>query len=201
MNQQSYENFVEGKDGNAKLAVVILVDSHNKTEAKQMIQAFQKVTNQFRNSRLRIFYLCYKTYEAWLESLLEQCVEMKQNEVEKRVVACLSGNVATIVALLGFKKQLCIFPEDELLENTANSQINEQLRTQSVGDVLGSLFDLDEYQHHSMPSASEKSDVADGVFNKTEQVEKKFEIWMEKLIDGSLRRYKVTNWPTWYDDS
>ncbi len=192
MNQSTYETFVEGKEGHAQLAVVILVDSQNKIEARQMVQAFRNVTSCYKDPRLRICYLCHRTNETWLKSLLEQCAEMRPEEIGKRVVDCLSGSVATVVALLGFKKQLCIFPKNEFSEFHSN----EQVRTQSVGDILGSLLD---FNNDSPPSkAGENNGVTeDIIYSRAEQVRKNFEMWMEKFADGSLKRYRVTNWPTW----
>ncbi len=211
MNQHSYETSVEGKHGQAQIALVILIDSHNESEAKQMMRAFLKVTSQYRDHRLTLWYLCYRTHEDWLETMLEQCIGMKYDKIGMRVSDCLSGNVATVVALLGSKKQLCVFPETEPTNNcNGNSNfddthLNTHVKTPSVGDTLGSVLDFDDEDSNSNRRAQENGGVTqqngstrgDGVCSRAEQIRTNFETWMEKFADGTLKRYKVTTWPSW----
>ena len=183
------------------------------------------MANRYKDHlKLRLYYLCYKTNTKWLDCVLRQCNGLESDDVEMRVAGCLSGKVATVVMLLGPRKQLCIFPErvtsssiNHLKEewhtsgDLQDTQSVDESRTHSVGDVLGSVFDFDDGDDHSPIRTPHKTDSNhtkstdnhngrlndNRVNDKAEQIQKKFENWMEKFADGTLKRYKLTSWPEW----
>ena len=209
MNQHSYETFVEEKHSQAQIALVILIDSHNESEAKLMMRAFLKVTSHYRDHRLRLWYLCYRTHKDWLETMLEQCIGIEYDKIGIRVSYCLSGNVATVVALLGSKKQLCIFPETAPVNHCNgnstfdDSHSNTHFKTRSVEGSMLDFNDEDKNQHSNKRShengvvMQQNGSTRDGVCSRSEQMGTNFETWMEKFADGTLKRYKVTTWPSW----
>lgn len=116
----------------------------------QMIHAFLRVVSLEKYSRLQLqtYFLCYVTYQKWLDEIREKCKDMEP-ETKTRLNGCYGDKVATVIALMGKEKQLCIFPEDG-----------------------GSFSD-----------------------SKIEQISNRLEMWMDKLVDDSLRKYNVDTWP------
>ena len=211
-------------------------------------------------------YICYRGRAHWLGGLLKCCAQLPPSEVEARVGCCASGQVATIVALFGSRKQLSIFPESiaTLSKSTTSVMANGTVETplhkqerirdtsqKSVGHVLGNTLGFDEpdeeteaekeirYSFKQTHKDEVKRDSSLGGDNspgsETKQVEStctstcrkaqsaaeyqssastvsggvgsvdprvlqlsgQLEVWMERLADGSLRRYTVEVWPEW----
>ena len=83
-----------------------------------------------------------------------------------------------------------------------------------MGQILGSSLGFDDDNEYSESEQSHtetrfgsqtlnSSNVAgstnsgdDGRDHRLEQI-KQFEMWMERFLDGSLRRYRVQDWPEW----
>ena len=153
---------------------------------------------------------------------------MSDEERESRVRMTLSGKCATVLAIIGSKKQLAIFPEmpDGCHRNGAVVGARR-----SVGQILGNSlgFDDDNEVDGEQPqnqaqtsssatisectgqiegtptnnkntAAASGSSRADGSDPKVEQI-KQLGMWMERFFDGSLKRYRVKEWPDWHTAS
>jgi len=169
LNEDSYKQLVQGDQ--SLIALILMVNTLEETSAKLMVDKFLRITGCYKNNRLRIYYLCYATNKNWLKNLLNQCQGLTQEDIDRRELHCLSGNVATAVALLNSKKQVCLFPETV----EENSSITPG-RTGLGNDKKPNDHVIDRKRTHWMEA---------------------FNNWMEKFADGILKRYHVTTWPEW----
>ena len=92
------------------VTVVLLVNTHKRSEMRELINNFKKAVRHL-GTRVNLCSLCYKTHKWWLRDVLKQCSGMDREEAKARVSACYSGEVVTVLALFGAGMQLCIFPE------------------------------------------------------------------------------------------
>ena len=90
--------------------------------------------------------LCSPRYPEILGSVLSRCEGMSDEERSTRVKMTLSGRCATVLAIIGSKKQLSIFP-DMLNSCHRNGAlvggVNGHAR-RSVGEVLGNSLGFDD---------------------------------------------------------
>ena len=222
------------------MALTILVNGHKQEEAMQMIHAFWRIVGRYHGLRLQAFYLCYASHKRWLDKILEHCEDMEPEETNARLTGCYGDRVATLLALIGTRKQLCIFPEilhnldsvpnGAVKKNDAHESQSSVGRGHSIGSALG--FDSEETTEHcdtesqqliqndretsqdpggrlqsherrekwtnnNHTTTSEYKEGGDQLDSKVEQISKRLGIWMDKLVDGSLRRYNVDAWPNW----
>ena len=216
MDRTRYAEFVQNAP-KGLLALTILVNGHKQEEAMQMIHAFWRIIGRYHGLKWQVFYVCYTTHKHWLEGILKHCEDMELEEVNARLAGCYGERVATVLALFGTRRQLCIFPEiikgaDRMqIGSVAEYDVDEKLspdgppvydKTHSVGSALG--FDSEDTAEHSTErqqkdttSEQAKSKIHSHLDNRVEQISETFGMWMEKLADGSLRRYHVDNWPHW----
>ena len=218
------------------VALTILVNGHKQEEAMQMIHAFWRIVGRYHGLRLQAFYLCYASHKRWLDEILEHCKDMEPEEMNARLSGCYGDRVATILALIGTRKQLCIFPEILYnLDSAPNGSVkknNAHEGQSSVGQSIGSAlgFDSEDTTEHcatesqqliqddsetshdpggrlqsrerrekwtNHTTTSEYKDGGNQLDSKVEQISKRLGMWMDKLVDGSLRRYNVDAWPNW----
>ena len=216
------------------VALTILVNGHKQEEAMQMIHAFWRIVGRYHGLRLQAFYLCYASHKHWLDEILEHCEDMEPEETNTRLTGCYGDKVATILALIGTRKQLCIFPEilhnldsvrnGSVKNNNAQESQSSVGRGQSIGNALG--FDSEDCATESQQliqddsatsqdprgglqsherrekwtnhtTTSEYKDGGNQLDSNVEQISKRLGMWMDKLVDGSLRRYNVDAWPNW----
>ena len=214
MDKTRYAEFVQNAP-KGLLALTILVNGHKQEEAMQMIHAFWKIVGRYHGLKLQVFYVCYSTHKHWLEGILKHCEDMELEDVNARLAGCYGDKVATVLALIGTRRQLCVFPEiikkdaDRVrIGSVAEDDVQEKLSPDgphvadgehSVGGALG--FDSEDTIEHSKSqnTASEKAKtkIHSRLDNRVEQISETFGMWMEKLADGSLRRYNVDDWPHW----
>ena len=304
MDRHAYNAFVRDSM-RGQIALVILINTHHETESKDLLQTFWSIASRYTDYRLKLCYLCYHTHSKWLENILSQCHEIDSDEIKLRTSGCLLSQVATIVALLGSRRQFCAFPEvvplshiqeggesdkvlvtemvgtsatqdvvginnrgkldtrfaSQIVETSSESSVKTnpdvkqgQSQSQTVGSVLGSALGFTEDNDSETeaetigPNDSRQeghrtdSDVfygngtaahtgttkltaigdlpprlkdeaggtptvhKNGSINKekrlkhdsrVDQIRNKFEMWMERLADGSLKRCTVDSWPEW----
>ena len=315
MDRHTYNTFVQDSS-RRQIVLVILINTHHHTEAEELLQSFWSIASQYSDHRLKLCYLCYQTHNKWLEGILSECDEIDLSEIKLRASGCLTGQVATVVALLGSRRQFCVFPEivsvnhnhddsksdnvmvAELVGTSVTKDANQhnyrrkldeqkvvdissgssvatvkvldsspeekqdQLQSRTVVDVLGSVLGFTEdsdceseskqvesigpndFRHEghrtddglldskaagANTGITTRTPVRDGSpprlnaesgnFNGTprvhkngstnnngkqlkhdprvDQIRNKFEMWMERFADGSLKRYTVERWPDW----
>ena len=178
---------------------------------------------------LILYYLCYQTYGTWLPQVLKHCDDMETKDVTAHMNACHSGKTVMILALFIARKQLCIFPEQvgsDSLEEVLYERREVHSVGEVLGNTLG--FDTEVKDHsdvevkdHNDVEVKDHSDVEDsGTPNgdvcsdrnssngmnhhckgtvTTLQFSQKLALWMEKLADGTLKRYQVRTWPNWLE--
>lgn len=167
------------------------------------------------SSSVKPCFLCYRAYPYLLGRILSQCDDMTVQERDSRVKLTLSGKCATVLVIIGSKKQLSIFPEshDGYQFHNMNGAVcgGKDMRRRTVGQILVNSLGFDDNEDgESEQSHTEtrfcnqtlnSSNVAGGTNNgddghdlRLEQI-KQFEMWMERFFDGSLRRYRVEDWP------
>ena len=190
----------------------------------------------YASSHVKVCFLCYRAYPEILGSVLSRCEGMSDEERGTRVKMTLSGRCATVLAIIGSKKQLSIFPDmlnschrNGALVGGANGRARR-----SVGEVLGNSLGFDgdnEVNREQSPNQAHLSDDkidssntaenngqiegaptnkdaaaasspsrADGCDPRVEQI-KQLGMWMERFFDGSLKRYRVQDWPDWHTAS
>ena len=184
----------------------------------------------YASSNVKVCFLCYRAYPKILGSILSQCEDMSDEERDRRVKMTLTGKCATILAIIGSKKQLSLFPETLDAGRHRNGAV---VGGRSVGQVLGNSLGFDddneedeEEQSHDQNQAQQQSQTskrtdqiegapanhkntaaaaaaassdsrADSTDPRLEQI-KQLGMWVERFFDGSLRRYRVKDWPDWH---
>ena len=185
-------------------------------EGEEILDTFERILRQHRYSNLKTFYLNCRSHGDWLGMILRHCVNLDAEEVAVRVRACKSGCVATAVCLIGSRHQALLFPSKYEMVCALMCKKGGQKRrvsgAKSVGQKLGSTLG---YETESS-ECEEEGDTHLGTsstymsHNKCEgtecdrgalmhQVTRGFMHWLERLADGSLRRYKIEEWPDWTD--
>lgn len=139
MDGPQYTQFVQDSS-RSRIALVALIDTHSET-AQHLLKSFWVIASLYTDQRLLVYYLCYQTHREWLPGILKQS-EMDSNERSFRTTSCLSDEVVTVMALLGSRKQFCIFPEYDHTHSrglTADSTVASE-QAKSVGGVLGTVL-------------------------------------------------------------
>ena len=160
--------------------------------------------DKHRSTRVVVFWARLDNHHSWLLSLFQQS-NMETQEIEKRERFYFSGGNwprVCVLALFGARKQFAIFPEspgtsygDKIAELSSNSCTNSDstrngvLRETERGSEGGMIatvmesfgFEDEETDENQEEGASERG----------------LGVWMERLEDGSLKRYSVTHWPQW----
>ena len=217
LDTNTYEQLVRGAP-KGQLSVVLLLNTHDPTRSKPLAQHFWRIMERYvtpPSSSVKACFLCYRAYPRLLERILTQCEDVTEQERDSRVKMTLSGKCATVLAIIGSKKQLSIFPETQDGCNSMNGAVGggKDVRRRTVGQILGSSLGFDDNE----PGDSGQSHAETRLYTQTlnssnvdhctnsgddnydhrlEQI-KQFEMWMERFFDGSLRRYRVHDWPEW----
>ena len=190
--------------------------------------------DSYISPHVKACFLCYKAFPHFLGDVLSRCENVSEVERDARVEATLSGNCVTVLAIIGSRKQLSIFPES-LDSCVRNGAVRRGRKVKSVGQILGNTLGFDEEnedgeeklstdkpetsnvsertangQVHGTVGASKPtgtgaatatttstgSDDSSGCDPRVEQMEL-LDMWMERFFDGSLKRYRVSEWPQW----
>ena len=152
---------------------------------------------------------------------------MSDEERDTRVKMTLSGKGATVLAIIGAKKQLSIFPET--LDAGGHHRNGAVVGVRSVGQILGNSLGFDDdnegdgelSQNQAQPSQDDRisectgqmegaptnhKDTAAAAASSASRDDgsdprlvqiKQLGMWMERFFDGSLQRYRVEEWPDW----
>ena len=216
LETNTYEQLVQ-KAPKGQLSVVLLLDTHDPTRSKPLAQHFWKIMEGYvaSSSSVKPCFLCYRAYPYLLGRILSQCEDITVQERDSRVKLTLSGKCATVLVIIGSKKQLSIFPEAHDGCHDMNGAVGggEDLRRRTVGQILGSSLGFDDNEDGKSEQSYTETRFCSQTFNSSnvagstksgddscdhrlEQI-KQFEMWMERFFDGSLRRYRVQDWPEW----
>lgn len=196
-------------------------------EGADVLGAFDDTLRKHRYSNLKSFFLNYHSHGDWLGVILSRCLELDAEEVKVRVHACKTGGVATAICLIGSRKQVFLFPSKyelvcalmkeriggrrEKKEGGTKSTVGQRLGTtlgyetdSSEEDEKGSSeedekenghFATSSYMQHQVNDESGGVECDRGAL--VHQVVCGFGNWLERLADGSLRRYRMQEWPDW----
>ena len=206
--------------------MVMLLNTHDSTHSRPLAQSFWRITESYATLHVKVCFLCYRAYPKILGSILSQCEDMSDEERDSRVKMTLSGKCATVLAIIGSKKQLSIFPETLDAGRHRNGAVVGGRR--SVGQILGNSLGFDDDNeedgeqsqnqaqssqgdrisectgqiegvptNHKNTAAASSASRADGSDPRLEQI-KQLGMWMERFFDGSLKRYRVQDWPDWH---
>jgi len=164
--------------------------------------------------RMELFYML-PNRSNFLKSLLDNCSEMSKDEVESRTCACKDSHAATLVCLIGNKRQLMLFPQErDLVDAFVQAAVGGKVRKRksralppTTGSVLGSALGYEnssasEDESDTEEEKEEEEERKNGVVQSSvggpvQQVASSFGNWLERLADGSLRRWTISQWPDW----
>ena len=172
-------------------------------------------------SKVKVCFTCYRAYPRFLGNVRAECEDIPVRETDARVKMTLRGKCATILAIIGSKQQLSVFPET--LESCA--AVGGKRRERSVGVALGDTLGFDDSEdsdsersqdqaHEEVDSsihaecngvtgaaatsASRDSKLNSGGDLRLEQI-RQLDVWTERFFDGSLKRLvRVQQWPDWH---
>ncbi len=247
MNQERYLEIVADSQ-RGTITLVLMVDScDNETRTMELKTAFSTAAHRW-SPRVKLRYLCYRSHSWWIPELVKHCVHdssandstavrLGREAASAWIDACHTGEVVTVLALFGAKRQFCAFPENGILESpklesSAGPQTKMETSTHksSVGGILGNTLgfeteDNDANAGSSNVATSRRERLSDleprpmtvdetggeSCSTKTrnnsthrhdseiEGFTRRFRLWLDRLADGSLKRYQVDVWPEWRD--
>jgi hypothetical protein len=125
-----------------QLSVILLLNTHDSTHSRPLAQSFWRIMESYTTSHVKACFLCYRAYPEILGSILSRCEDMSDEERDTRVKMTLSGKGVTILAIIGAKKQLSIFPETLDAGGHRNGAVVGVRR--SVGQILGNSLGFDD---------------------------------------------------------
>jgi hypothetical protein len=125
-----------------QLSVILLLNTHDSTSSRPLAQSFWRIMESYTTSHVKACFLCYRAYPEILGSILSLCEDMNDEERDSRVKMTLSGKGVTILAIIGAKKQLSIFPETLDAVHHRNGEVMGVRR--SVGQILGNSLGFDD---------------------------------------------------------
>ena len=186
LSDQLYQQHIEEAQ---RGSVVILTLLDSATEDKLVIS---NVAKRHKRQQINFFWAELAVGYSWLQELLEAS-SMDPEEVKMRERLFCSedklGRMCTL-ALFGTKKQFAIFPElvtniseSESFYNGLSTTVSETKRelegSGGVMDTVMGSFGFEDVDHGK------------------EREEEGLRVWMERLEDGTLKRYSVDSWPSW----
>jgi hypothetical protein len=214
-----------------QLSVILLLNTHDPTHSRPLAQSFWRIMESYTTSHVKVCFLCYRAYPEILGSILSQCKDVSDEEKDSRVKTTLSGKGVTILAIIGAKKQLSIFPETldagghrngavvgarwsvgQILGNSLGfdddneedgQQSQNQLQAQPssqddrISECTGQMEGAPANHKNTVAAAASSASGADSSDPRLVQIEQ-LGMWMERFFDGSLRRYRVKEWPDWH---
>ena len=98
----------------------------------------------YTTSHIKVCFLCYRAYPEILGSILSRCEDISDEERDSRVKMTLSGKGVTVLAVIGAKKQLSIFPETLDAGRHRNGAVVGAGVRRSVGQILGNSLGFDD---------------------------------------------------------
>ena len=114
------------------------VNTHDSTHSRPLAQSFWRIVEGYATSHVKACFLCYRAYPEIFGSILSWCEDMIDEERGARVKMTLSGRCVTVLATIGSKKQLSIFPDmPELISRGRGTWRSE-------GEVLGNSLGFDD---------------------------------------------------------
>ena len=81
--------------------------------------------------------LATRPFLSFLGNILKECEDISKEERETRVKMTHAGKCATVLAIIGSKRQLSIFPE-------RNGAVCGERERRSVGEALGDTLGFDD---------------------------------------------------------
>ena len=212
LTAQLYKQHIEeGHKGS--VAILILIDSLAAKD-KQLGIADSIVR---RHKRQLFFWGTLENSSSWLVSLLERS-SMSPYEVETRKRFYFAGNKPRgrmcVLALFGAMKKFAVYPQSltassnsggrNISECSTTEPCGETLANGGVGEGRGGLMDtvMGSFGFEEDPTSShgEEEEEAERGLSEEEEEEEEMErglcMWMERLEDGSVKRYSTDSWPS-----
>ncbi|XP_043917705.1 dnaJ homolog subfamily C member 16 [Protopterus annectens] len=155
--------------------VVLVLSSSTKNA---LLYKFAQEVYSFTGSQtLHFSFLNLDKHKQWLEYLLTFELEASEDSSEKED-PLNTDYTAYVLALNGHKKYFCLFKPQNLFSSSDNSDTSEErewlLNGEGTQKMSGSSFSTRQIQ------------------NKLSRLS----LWMERLLEGSLKRHYVPSWPT-----
>ena len=198
LNTQLYNQNVENA---AKGSIVVLFLTNN-VDKESLLRLFPKLIGKYIiNRHIKFFRGSFETKRAWLEELLREC-NMDPQELERR--RCVYDElrieqhfpVVCTLALFGAKKQFSIFPE----MGSGHSRLNGLSTSEPVASAANQNASKEENSRNTgvMDTVMNSFGFEDGKTSDSRGFNSALSLWMERLEDGSLRRYSINHWPQWH---
>ena len=90
---------------------MLLLNTHDSTHSKPLTQSFWRTMENSTTSHVKVCFLCYRAYPEILGSILSRCEDISNEERDNHVKRTLLGKGVTVLAVIGAKQRLSIFPE------------------------------------------------------------------------------------------
>lgn len=210
LTPQLYHHHVEHAH-KGSVAVLLLSDS-----IEEYSLTFLEIAKKHKSRRFSFFHESLDVKYSWLQELLDNS-SMERWERELRGDVYLeedtsSSELVIVLALFGAKKQFAIFPEtvtnkphpaaasDSNCHSTVGTQDNT---SDNLIDTVLNSFGFDEEEDPDSKAGSENSqngkqtEVSSNPHRRGRELDASLRVWMERLEDGSLKRYSVDHWPQW----
>ena len=193
LNGELYQQHIE-EAGRGSVAILVLTNSD--------MLLISDVIERHRRRRISFFWAPLNNSCSWLCNLLQQS-NMDPKEIEIRERIYLHGDnqqhSLCALALFGAKKKFAIFPESVTTEREDFD--TDQDSTESSGSIRNRTDREKEGREKEgdgglVDSLMGSFGFEDGDGGEVERVGS-LRVWLERLEDGSLKRYSITNWPQW----
>ena len=197
MDSELYRQVVEHTTSKRSIAVLLLVDSVD----EGFLQVFSEAVQRHKSQQFRYFCGSLEDSLSWLLDLLERSNMAPRDKEQTESLYIRGGEESCcrvcVLALFGAKKQFAIFPElansDRYLLTNSNYSSGSDITTEGASkdrrqpdsaiNSLMSTFGFEDDDNNEPSRAFVK-----GLFT----------VWMERLEDGSLKRYSTEEWPSWH---
>ena len=133
----------------------------------------------FRGEAFKFAFLQLEHYLPWYRSLLEETLDFKRDLSGINMKNC----IGTVLSINGPRKYYCIYHAQEELFKLRAAKGSEL-----DSGFLG--FEDDSDEEVSLDDKIFESDLLSRLGN-----------WMDRLCEGSLRRFRVDNWPSMAEKS
>ncbi len=201
-SKKEYETMKKYQKG----IITIVAFADDNSDLKQAFRNIFK-EHQFTKMGIKTFYMSPSNVY-FLRSLLDKCEGIDKEEVKLRVCGCESRRVTTVIGLVGSKSHLLLYPQtldfnSDHSERDYNGKVRSRgnkIKTPSVstGEVLGSALG---YESDNTSEDTESSEVTGDEHREgdclIDQIRLTFGNWLERLADGSLKRWTLSEWPEW----
>ncbi|GMR36923.1 hypothetical protein PMAYCL1PPCAC_07118, partial [Pristionchus mayeri] len=170
-------------------SIIILVDAEHK---QTLLEHFSLCIYPLRNNKTFSFgYLMVEKNLPFFRKLLEHTLPASEDNAAPSMYERLKGinpkqTVGTVVVMCGWKLYFCIYHpmhvasgKKHFLGFDDDGETEDELSDESVDDV--EREDNTKSRRHFRPSVS---NVLNGFPN-----------WLDRLLEGSIRRYYIPEWP------